>query len=380
MMQRLLTHYDHLLFHEYRLSYEALGLYRILFAGVYLLFVGVPAFSWLSEVPEFFYAPQPFNVARLFAQQVPPFGLLVALDIVVLLALLFVLFGFRTVAASLVLTVALLIGYSMKFSTGKIGHGIMLVIVPGIMAFSGWGRAWSLDQKRGESSSPPLPYANAYVPFLMALVLGFAMFTAGVSKWQGGWALPEHYGSFYHFNFRYHFWDGKQQYLAPWLAQGIPLLGWKFLDYTTLAFELLFLPAVLSKRWFQLFCLAAVGFHVATLLIFNIPYINNLLAYLLFIRWEGVVAWFKRIRGDAVLRQFLSVRSLLVGSFLFLLQHGLFMFVFNDHLVRDKLISPLSFLTLASDATFRDIRAVILLSLALLFAAGQGVTKSRSLD
>ena len=380
MIQRLRTYYDHLLFHEYRLSYEALGLYRIAFASVYLLFIGVPTFSWLVEIPEFFYAPQTFNVARLFAQHIPPFGLLVALDLVILLALLFVLFGFRTTAASLVLTIALLVGYSMKFSTGKIGHGIMLVIVPGIMAFSGWGRAWSLDRQRSRTPLPSVSGYSAYVPFLMALVLGFAMFTAGVSKWEGDWVLPQHYGSFYHFNFRYHFWDGKQQYLAPLLAQGIPLVGWKFLDYSTLAFELLFLPAVLRKRWFQFFCLMAIGFHVATLLIFNIPYVNNLLAYLLFIRWASIVAWFRRIRGDRVLARFLTVTSLVVVSLVFLLQHGLFIFVFDRYMVRDKLISPLSFITLVSEADFREIRVVILFLLAILFAVGQGALKRRYLD
>ncbi len=377
MIRRLRTYYDRLLFHEYRLSYEALGLYRILFAGVYLLFIGVPTFSWLREVPEFFYAPQVFNIARFYAQYIPPFGVLVALDIIILLALLFVLFGFRTTTASLVLTLTLLIGYSMKFSTGKIGHGIMLVVVPGIMAFSGWGNAWSLNRKLRKSPLPLTAQSNGYVPFLMALVLGFAMFTAGVSKWQGGWALPDHYGSFYHFNFRYHFWDGKQQFLAPFLAQGLALAGWKLLDYATLSFELLFLPAVLSKRWFQFFCLVAIVFHVATLLIFNIPYINNLLAYLLFIRWASVVSWFKRIRGDAVLTQLLSVKSLVIVSLVFLLQHGLFIFIFDRHMIRDKLISPLSFLTLVSDADFREIRAVVLFLLAVLFTVGQGVLQKK---
>lgn len=296
---------DYLLFEEYRLSSEALGLYRIGFAAVYLIILGVPSFAWLSQVAEFFYAPQMFNVARLLSDYVPRFEVLLLLDVVIAISLGAMLFGFKTKLVSWLLTLTLLVGFAFQYSLGKIDHNIILVLIPAVMSFSGWEQAFSIDaQAANRPSQPP----DGYAPFVMALVLGFAMFTAGVPKLLGGWLSWDASGMFHHFYSRYYFWD-RQTLLAPLLAGDTPHWIWKAMDYTAVLFELLFLPAVFNKRVFQGFCCLAVAFHVVNLLILNITFSGNLLAYLLFIRWQPVIAQLKQWRIPERLERLMTYRN-----------------------------------------------------------------------
>ena len=304
-MNRPKAFFDRLLFEAYRLSPEALGLYRVAFAAVYLTILGVPSFAWLSQVTEFFYAPQMFNVARLLSDYVPPFGLLLLLDVTIVISLGAILFGYQTKFMSWLLTAAVLVGFAFRYSLGKIDHTIILVLVPAIMSFSGWERTFSVDY---QSANRPLPPPDGYAPFIMALVLGFAMFTAGVPKLLGGWLSGDESGMFHHFYSRYYFWD-RQTLLAPLLAEDTPYWVWKAMDYTAVLFELLFLPAVLNKRVFQGFCCLAVAFHVVNLLVLNITFSSNLLAYLLFIRWEPVIAQLKRWRIPEKLTRLITYRN-----------------------------------------------------------------------
>ena len=361
-MGRVKDFYKSLLFHQYYISNEALGLYRILFVLVYIVLLGIPSFSWIQSVPDIFYMPQKFNIARIYALEKPSEIILLILDFAICIFFALILFGIRTRKVSIILSLLLLAGYSLKFSTGKIGHNIFLVITPFVMAFSGWGNQFTLD--RNEKVTENFQ-RNAYIVFLMAFILGFAMSTSAASKILGGWLDPEQYGTFYHFQFRYNFWVDKQSFLAPLFAKINNLSFWKSLDYITVFFELLFLPAVLNKKLFQYFCVAAVIFHLATYMIFNIPYVNNLIIYLLFIPWEKLIDYLSQKDILKIVNRLINWKNLFIVASYLLIQEFLFIFIWNTNLSEDKLISPLSFLSLFTSYDIRDWRAWILLSLSL---------------
>ncbi len=351
---------DRLFSREYRIPPEHLALYRIAFALTYFFLLGVPCFRWIAEIPGFYFAPQPLSIARLFATDVPGVGWLILLDASILLTLLGVLLGYRTVLSSLLLCILLFVGYSLKFSLGKIGHSFLSVIIPGLLAFSGWGDRYSLDARR-RAATPERPYA-AFSLFLLALVTGFALFSAGFGKLWYGWADPEKYGVYRYIVERFYLME-PQTLLGKALIHA-PLPLWKLTDYATVVFEMGFLVAVWRRTWFRCFCWLAVGFHLVTYLLLDIAFLNNYLVYLLFMDWRPVRA-FVAPRWE----RWGPVLPWVLVTFL-LLQYGWFYAVSSVNLQREQLISPLLALT-TDEWDLRDVRAALLIPGAVIVALWQ---------
>ncbi len=375
VLKKIKSFINHRLFEEYRLSYEALALYRITFAVVYLLILGVPSFTWLSQVAEYFYAPQLFNIARLLASRIPNLGILLLIDLTILFTLVTVLFGWRTKIMSWLLASTLLVGYALRFSLGKIDHTIVLIAIPAIMSFSGWEQRFSLDSRRLNARLAPSP--DGYAPFILALVLGFSMFTAGVPKLLGGWLLPDQSGVFHHFFSRYYFNDRKAL-LAPLLEEGVPFFVWKAMDYTAVLFEVLFLPAVLNKRIFQVFCVVAVAFHVINLLVLNITFNNNLLAYLLFIRWAAVVYRLKSSYFLERLPQFFTYQNFAIVLLITVVQYYWCVYVPDTALGFEKGSSWFEALTKLLSVQLGYLGSMVLLVLSLIVIGWQWSLSSPS--
>lgn len=364
-MTKIKRFYHHLLFEEYRLSYEALALYRVAFATLYIGILGVPSFTWLSQIAPYFFEPQPFNLARLLVTRLPDFWVLLLLDVTVLIALVSILFGFKTKLMSWLLTLSLLVGYTIQYSLGKIDHTIILVMLPAIMSFSGWEKRFSLDAKQaGLSKKDDAP--DGYVPFIVALVLGFGIFTASVPKIFGGWLLFDRSAVVYQYYARYYSYGGPAL-LAPLFIGGVPLWAWKVADYSAVLFEFLFFPAVLSKRVFQCFCGLAILFHVANLLVLNITFNSNLLVYLLFIRWDAVLALLRQ-RLDRLPRWFTYRNFLFVLLFVFIQYYGC-VYAFRPFIGEDS--STVALLMKPFDAPVRLLGSLILLLIALLILGWQ---------
>ena len=366
-MTKIKRFYHHLLFEEYRLSYEALALYRIAFATVYIGILGVPSFTWLSEIAPYFFEPQPFNLARLLASSLPDFWVLLLLDVMVLIALVSILFGFKTKLMSWLLTLCLLVGYTLQYSLGKIDHTIILVVLPAIMSFSGWEKRYSLDATRGSLSEKDAP-PDGYIPFIVALVLGFGIFTAAVPKIFGGWLLFDQSAVIYQYYARYYSYGGPAL-LAPLFVGGVPAWAWKMADYSAVLFEFLFFPAVLSKRVFQVFCGLAILFHVANLLVLNITFNSNLLVYLLFIRWDAVVSILQQRQLLDRLPRWLTYRSFLIVLVAVFTQYYLCVYAFRPFIGEDS--STVALLIKPFDAPVRLLSSLLLLLLALLIFGWQ---------
>lgn len=287
MKEKLLTWFDHFLNDAYSVSVEGLALYRICFAAYFLIF-GLPVFSWINKNPDIFFNPPNYSISALFSS-FPPAWFFISLDIIICFLFLFLLFGYKTRTTSILLTVLLIIGYSFRYSFGKIDHNIIPTITPFFMAFSGWGNTLSLDSKFKRNKLDISDNESGLSIALLAVMLGFGFFSAGFPKlidWidfdlatQGarGWVIS----SFYILE--------RQDFLVPFYASVQNPMFWEILDIFAVIFELGFIIAVFKPKLFKIYVSLAVLFHFNNYLMLNISFVNHLIVYLLYINWDSVI-------------------------------------------------------------------------------------------
>ncbi len=239
----------------------------------------------MSGLPADFFHPPPGPM--IFFDGFPPEYLLHAFHYTLVVALIFLCLGFFTKAASIGTGILLLVLQGFIFSLGKINHDLMLVAVPLVMAFSGWGAAYSVDAQRKDKSTVTAT-GSGWTLTLMALITGFMFFTAGFPKILGGWldwmtqAAEGHY-------FKQFFVRGRQDLLASY-GQHIGSFWWELFDYGTVLFEVGFLAAIFNPRSTRIFMGLAVLFHSGTMLLLNISFVPNFLAYAAFLNWTWIDA------------------------------------------------------------------------------------------
>lgn len=278
LMNKILEKFDFFVFDSFKLHPNQLALYRILFCVFTFLFYGIPNYVWIGKSPDYLFTPPHISLASLF-NGFPGTLFFTVLNISIVVFYFVLLFGWNTKATSLLLFFLLLIGQSFSFSFGKIDHTIIWLIVPLIMAFSGWGNAYSIDAYLNKKSE-----VNAWAISLMALLLGFAMFTASLPKIMEGWLSFDSQASRSHLLFNYLYWE-RRPLLLEAVLQVKSVFFWELFDYLTVIFEFGFLLAILNPTIFRLFVIAAVIFHISVFLTFGISFTSNLLTYLLFINW-----------------------------------------------------------------------------------------------
>ena len=279
----ILHRIDTWLANEYRLPTGSLGVFRIAYAGYILLVVGAPQFRWIARHPSVFFDPPPYSITNL-ASGFPGYFFFLALDVVVVALLVLLLFGFKARLTSLLLGVSLLIGFSFYHSFGKINHDTLLIVItPLLMAFSGWGHHYSVEHASVERNERFWPVTT------LAIMLGFAMFSAGVPKLvedgslQNGWLnITTHAVKGYVIN-------DKENLIAPFFLKHGGSFLWESLDYAAVFFEIGFLLAVARRTWFRFFILVAVVFHLMNGLLLGISFVNNIALYLLFIDWAPIL-------------------------------------------------------------------------------------------
>lgn len=280
-MQRLFERFD-----EWVSSGDAstgdVAIYRIIFAALALL--TYPRLQRLSEYPADLFDPPPGPFALLPA--LPSLPILSALEIAIVVALALLLVGAFTRVTSIAAGLLLMIAFGFTYSFGKVDHTILLVAVPLIMAWSGWGDALSVDAARGGGAN--LPARAAQWPLrLLALVIGLGFLTAALAKILTGWLNPFTQATQGHFLVKFLFED-KTAWFAP-LAYSVntPWL-WEPLDWLTVILELAILVSVLRWRWFRTAIAIAALFHLGVVLLFNISFNVNVLAYGAFVAWGHV--------------------------------------------------------------------------------------------
>lgn len=279
---------------------DGLALLRIftaLFIGLLLVPPakgGDPA--WIASVPPDFFAPPPGPLSWLAG--FPPADVVHALRVSAMLSLVAMGVGWGTRSASLLAGITLLALQGLQYTVGKVNHEMVLPLVPLVFAFSGWGARWSVDglrSDRARAGSPPSSPIPSAVPVL-ALLIGFMMFTAAVPKLLGGWLDPRSQAVLGHL-LNQRIAKGRDLLLSgPAAALDVPPF-WELADWATVAFELGFLPAVLHPKWFRGFVAAAVFFHLSTLLMLNIAFLPNFAGYAVFLNWGALARRVRRLSG-----------------------------------------------------------------------------------
>jgi len=282
-LEKLKDKYDHLIFETYKIPLDGLAIYRMLFAAASLFLIGYPNVTWLSEIPDFFYRPQLFNIAYFMADQMPSYAILFLLSWLPVILLVLVFFGYKTKYAAIGFGLLLIIQGAFESSLGKIDHGVLHPLTAIIMAFSGWEKFYSFDAAK---MRPGINNSGLAV-FLLALAIGFAFFTAGAAKFFGGWVDPGQLGVWHHFFGSFYVWERKL-FLAPLFIEIDNYYFWKFQDYLIVVFECLFLPALLFKKVFRIVIVLAILFHTGVFLIFNITITSIFLAYAAFLPWKKI--------------------------------------------------------------------------------------------
>lgn len=287
------------IFEEYRISEESLGVSRVL-AAVALLVMMYPRYTWLAGFPSSFFVPTPG--LGMFFTGLPPWWLLWLILTAAITLTLALLVGWHTRAAGLALAAVSLVGNTFEYSLGKINHDdLLLVVVLITMSFSGWERRYSVDARRGARRPPAAGWPLA----MLALLVGFAMFSAGLPKAMAGWLDPTTQSAQAHLLRNYHILE-RSTWLGRLALDHVPAVGWEVLDWTTVVLEMSFLPAALSRRAMLTVCGIAVFLHAAIYLTMDIAFWGNVVTYAMFVDWSRVVA---RWRLLAALPGWLEVLS-----------------------------------------------------------------------
>lgn len=278
-----LAHWETRMVDSYAMRPADLAVFRILYAS-YVLVSVVPVAAWLPRAPQAFFNP-PIGPAALFTSP-PRAEVLIGLNALLAWFAAMLLVGWRTRLASIGSGLTLMVLDAWAYSLGHISHDILLVIAPLVLAFSTWGRAWSVD---GAGESPNTRNNTAAGPMcLLAMLVAFAMLTAGWAKATHGWLDPRLKCTFGHLVYHYMF-IGRETWGARWAFHLQSGVWWKSLDWATVALELGFFPAVLSRRAFSLMLAIAAIFHLGVLLLFNISFASNVIVYGAFVRYAQVV-------------------------------------------------------------------------------------------
>lgn len=347
-LQPIYTHWlDRWIFTSFPMSAEAMGLYRIMYA-LYLLIWGIPNFEWIANSPDAFFNPPTYSLAALFSG-FPPYWFLQGLSLLVVLLCIMLLFGWHTRWVSIGLFVGIVIGKSFMWSYGLIGQDLITWLIPFLMSFANWGSKFSIDAQQGSTTNP----SNSYWPVtMMALLLGFGMFSAGLPKLLGGWLDIGTHATRGHF-FTQYYVIGNLKLLSSWMVNVISPWLWEMMDWGAVWFELLFLAAVIKPRWFRFWLLLAVGFHTTTFLIFNISFHFQYIVYLLFVDWGKVNPnFYTRLQGFT--NKVFSLKALLLCIVIYL---PLYMLA-QHHTLQPGTLAPSPFI-MATDLMGLDYKIVM---------------------
>lgn len=344
------------IFESYHPTSEGLALYRILTALMFLFFLMPDAtfYSDLADFPDDFFLPPP-GPMMLFSE-FPPAWFFYTVHALLALSWVGVLLGYKTRFSSLAAAGFMLVLMGFIFSIGKVNHQMLLVLVPGFMAFSNWGTAYSFDSKMSDIKLK----AEGWPLVLLALFIGFMFFTAGFPKILGGWLDPDSMATRGHLLNQY-FVRGRTELLSGFAVElDLPWL-WLFLDWATIIFEVGFLVAVLRPGWTRLFVCLAVVFHFSTMLTLNIAFLVNIPAYAAFLPWDRIHNVLKE-RSSASQKQ--SAEILKYGAALILAFSVI------------KLVDISAVVMPNKEPSFNEI---ILIGIALLIVIALGIQKVRRL-
>lgn len=268
------------IFDSYHVNTRGLALFRI-FSALFILFFLMPSremIQFLASSPKDFFVPPP-GPMMLFNgfPSIVVFNVLYGLLVIFLIG---VLLGAFTKTSSILTGVTLFAIKGFFYSVGKVDHDFLIIVTPILMAFSGWGKAYSLDFRFGKNDK----ISYSWTLSLLALCIGFMMFTAGFTKLLGGWLDTGSQATVGHF-FNQYFMKGRQDLMASYVMEINNNIHWEILDYATVIFETGFLVAIIHPLTTRLFICFSIFFHFSIMMVLNISFLSNFIAYAAFFDW-----------------------------------------------------------------------------------------------
>lgn len=258
------------------------GIFRILFSFFCLIsFIGVLRIETLSSYPDFFFNPQ-VGVAYIF-NKLPNIYILHTLNILNLLFLIGMLFGYKTRWSSLLFGISFIFSTSFIYAFSKIGHQHFIPFTAIIFAFSNWGEKFSIDALNKKTKTK-----NFNVFPLFTLIIAFSFFTAGFSKLLGGWLDPN-FQAVRFYLIRDVTFVGRHNILSNMAINHITSkYFWEIMDYFIVLVETLPLFFIFNRKIFSFLMFLLASFHVGVYLTMNIPFGIYPLIYLPFIiNWKN---------------------------------------------------------------------------------------------
>lgn len=296
---------------------EDLARYRIIYGLIAL--VALPAYGVVATRPPTQFDPPPGPI--MLFHSIPPRAALEALELVIAVLVVFLIMGFATKVTSVALALAMMTGTGLSFSFGMIDHDIFFILVPAVMAFSGWGGARSVDASVAARSGRPLAEVSHWAMRLLAFMMGLAFLTAGLAKLQSGWLDLHTHASRGHFLQGYVVHDRDQLLADQFLRIHDIGILWEALDWFTVALECGLLVTVLWWRTFRIGIAFASLFHLGILLVMNIQFSANIIAYGGFVRW-GLIKLPKTRRVVPLNRTVAALLGLGLGPLAYLVHNS----------------------------------------------------------
>ena len=190
-------------------------------------------------------------------------------------ALIAFIAGIRVRLAAVVYTLAHLAGAQFAYSFGKIDHNILLPMAGFYHALTNSGRLVALVP------DPPRVF-RLRGETLLAVLLAFGMFTAGLPKALIWFDLDLGRSGFLAWFFDGYYSLGRQYLLAP-LVLRLPDFVIESFDYVAIVFELTpFLMLLLGRRFWRGWVIFALVFHIASSLLLNIASYIHMPVYFAF--------------------------------------------------------------------------------------------------
>jgi len=187
---------------------------------------------------------------------------------------------------------------------------------------------------------------------MMALLLGFGMFSAGVPKLLGGWLDVSTHATRGHF-FTQYYVIGNLKLLSSWATNITNPFFWEAMDWGAVFFELLFLAAIIKPKWFRFWLLLSIGFHTTTFLLFNISFHFQYIVYLLFIDWGKIAPSFYP-RFQALTDKLITIKALIVIALVYMPLYILA----QEYTLQPTTLAPSPFL-LVTDLVGLDYKLVV---------------------
>jgi hypothetical protein len=240
---------------------------------------------------------------------IPPIAVLDGLGYATAVCAALLLVGMWTRFATFGLAVSLMMSIGLLNSLGALNHPYLMFWVPVVMLFSDWGRDLSVQR------STPVDEPVAQWPLrLLALVIGLSFMTSGYAKLRAGWLDP-HTHATQGYLLQNYVLMGRHEWLTPEFIGITSGVFWEAIDWMTVILETGLLFAVLSWPLFRFAIALMTQFHLGILLILNIAFAPNVLAYGAFVSWHRVAPSFgRRVRWNAKVAAVVAV-ALGIGSY-----------------------------------------------------------------